>query len=89
MRGRPRNPTFRGAWRGSGLSDPSGLFGLSGSADKRNKIDQTDQTTFPKFVVRRSLPQRGVNLHSSPARIRRPLDIRDLYLGDSYGILTC
>jgi hypothetical protein len=36
---------------GDGLSSFSGLFGLSRSADQKDKSDKTDQMTYQNFVV--------------------------------------
>jgi hypothetical protein len=42
MRVRSCDPTFRGAWRGSGSS---GFFGLSRLFGSTNEIDRTDPRT--------------------------------------------
>ena len=48
---KPHN-LLRGAWRGSGLSGSSDLFGLSGSTDQRIQSDKTDQTDYFSGVFR-------------------------------------
>ena len=63
---KPHN-LLRGAWRGSGLSGSSDLFGLSGSTDQRIQSDKTDQTDYFSGVFR------GRSVGARWTRYRRPM----------------